>query len=101
MLDRYSSVTTIVAGCTLIEHRAACGFCALHHKLISQGILMLGGLMQSSFSVGQFVRFRKVSGRIYEIIRILPLEDEGTTLYLIRNTQGAEAIARHSEIERA
>ncbi|MCB5175821.1 MULTISPECIES: hypothetical protein [Microvirga] len=57
--------------------------------------------MQSVFSVGQFVRFRKLTGGIYEIVRVLPLVDEGAALYLLRSTQGAEAIARHHEIEKA
>jgi hypothetical protein len=77
------------------------GFVHCTIKSTRAGSYAGGGLMQSSFSVGQFVRLRKVMGRIYEIIRILPLEDDGTTLYVIRSTHGAEAVARHSEIERA
>jgi hypothetical protein len=55
----------------------------------------------SIFSVGQFVRFRKLSGGIYEVVRVLPLIDDGATLYLLRSTQGEEAVARHHEIEKA
>lgn len=57
--------------------------------------------MPSIFSVGQFVRFRKPTGGIYEVVRVLPLVDNGVTLYLLRSTQGAEAVARHHEIEKA
>jgi hypothetical protein len=89
------------ASATKLTSRWVADFVQRTIKCPTAGSFAGGGLMQSSFSVGQFVRFRKVTGRIYEIIRILPLEDGGTTLYVIRSTHGAEAVARHSEIERA
>jgi hypothetical protein len=56
--------------------------------------------MRFVYSVGQFVRFRRMAG-VYEIIRILPVMEEGGALYLIRSTQGIETIARHHEIQKA
>ena len=57
--------------------------------------------LPSIFSVGQFVRFRKLTGGIYEVVRVLPLVEDGAALYLLRSTLGAEAVARHHELEKA
>jgi len=57
--------------------------------------------LPSIFSVGQFVRFRKLTGGIYEVVRVLPLVEDGAALYLLRSTFGAEAVARHHELEKA
>lgn len=56
--------------------------------------------MQPVFSVGQFVRYRRGAG-VFEVVRILPVVEDGMALYLIRSTHGDEAIARHHEIRKA
>jgi negative regulator of sigma E activity len=57
--------------------------------------------MQSEFSVGQLVRVCKMAGRLCEVVRVLPVTEEGRHLYLIRSEQGAELIVRHHELRRA
>ena len=61
----------------------------------------LRGVMQSAFTVGQLVRVRKTTGRVCEIVRILPVTEGGRHLYLIRSEQGAELIVTHHELRRA
>jgi hypothetical protein len=57
-------------------------------------------VMQSAFIVGQLVRVRE-TGRICEVVRILPVVENGMLLYVIRSEQGAELIARQHELARA
>jgi hypothetical protein len=57
--------------------------------------------MQSVFTVGQLVRVRTMAGRLCEVVRILPVTEEGRHLYLIRSEQGAELIVSHHELSRA
>jgi hypothetical protein len=57
--------------------------------------------MQFAYIVGQLVRLRKPDSGIYEIVRVLPVADEGTALYVIRSKRGAESIAKQHEIKRA
>jgi hypothetical protein len=57
--------------------------------------------MQPLFSVGQLVRMRKAAGGICEVVRILPVVDDGIVLYVIRSEQGAEMIVRQRELGRA
>jgi len=57
--------------------------------------------MQSAFTIGQLVRVRKMGGRLCEVVRILPVTDEGRHLYLVRSEQGAELIVPHHELRRA
>jgi hypothetical protein len=57
--------------------------------------------MQPLFSVGQLVRMRQAAGRICEVVRILPVVDDGMVVYMIRSEQGAEMIVRQHELGRA
>jgi negative regulator of sigma E activity len=57
--------------------------------------------MKSVFTVGQLVRVTKIAGRLCEVVRILPVTEEGRHLYLIRSEQGAELIVSHHELRRA
>ncbi len=57
--------------------------------------------MQSAFTIGQLVRVRKTTGRVCEVVRFLPVMEEGRLLYLIRSEQGAELIVSHHELRRA
>jgi hypothetical protein len=56
--------------------------------------------MQSGFTVGQLVRVGG-TGRLFEVVRILPVTEEGRLLYLIRSEQGSELIVSHHELRRA
>lgn len=56
--------------------------------------------MRPIYSVGQFVRFRRMTS-MFEVVRILPVVEDGAALYLIRSTHGEEAIARHHELRKA
>ena len=64
-------------------------------------LILIGGVMPSVFTVGQLVRVRKTAGRVCEVVRILPVTEEGRLLYLIRSEQGAELIVSHHELKRA
>jgi hypothetical protein len=57
--------------------------------------------MQPVFTVGQLVRVRKTAGRVCEVVRVLPVTEEGRLLYLIRSEQGDELIVSHHELRRA
>jgi hypothetical protein len=61
----------------------------------------LEDVMQPLFSVGQLVRMRRAAGGIYEVVRILPVVDDGIVLYVIRSEQGADMIVRQRELGRA
>jgi hypothetical protein len=56
--------------------------------------------MQPAFVVGQLVRVRP-TGRICEVMRILPVVEDGMLLSVIRSEQGAELIVRQYELGRA
>lgn len=56
--------------------------------------------MQSAFVVGQLVRVRE-TGRLCEVVRVLPVVEDGMLLYVIRSEQGAELIVRQYELGRA
>jgi hypothetical protein len=56
--------------------------------------------MQSAFVVGQLVRV-KGTGRLCEVVRVLPVTEDGMLLYVIRSEQGAERITQHHELVRA
>jgi hypothetical protein len=56
-------------------------------------------VMQSAFLVGQLVRVRGTR-RLCEVVRILPVVEDGMLLYVIRSEQGAELIVRQSELGR-
>ncbi len=56
--------------------------------------------MPSAFAVGQLVRVRE-TGRICEVVRTLPVVENGMRLYVIRSEHGAELIAQHHELARA
>ena len=58
-------------------------------------------VMQPLFSVGQLVRMRQAAGGICEVVRILPVVDDGMILYVIRSEQGDEVIVRQHELGRA
>lgn len=60
----------------------------------------LDGVMGSAFVVGQLVRIRE-TGRICEVVRTLPVVEDGMLLYVIRSEHGAELIARHHDLARA
>ena len=62
--------------------------------------LNVESVMQSAFAVGQLVRVRG-TGRLCEVVRVLPVTEDGVLLYLIRSEQGAERITRHHELARA
>ncbi len=47
--------------------------------------------MQSAFVVGQLVRVRG-TGRLFEVVSILPVTEDGMLLYVVRREQGAERI---------
>ena len=57
-------------------------------------------VMQSAFVVGQLVRVRG-TGRLCEVVRVLPVTEDGMLLYVIRSEHGAERITRHHELARA
>jgi hypothetical protein len=57
-------------------------------------------VMQSAFVVGQLVRVRG-TGRLCEVVRVLPVTEDGMFLYVIKSEQGAERITRHHELARA
>jgi len=44
---------------------------------------------------------RKAAGGICEVVRILPVVDDGMVLYVIRSEQGTEMIVRQHELGRA
>ena len=46
-------------------------------------------VMQSAFVVGQLVRV-KGTGRLCEVVRVLPVTEDGMLLYVIRSEQGAD-----------
>jgi hypothetical protein len=56
--------------------------------------------MQSVFSIGQLIRIRRMTRRICEVVRVLPVAEDGMLLYVIRSEQGAELIARQYELGR-
>ena len=60
----------------------------------------VGSVMQSAFVVGQLVRVRG-TGPQCEVVRVLPVTEDGVLLYVIRSEQGAERITRHHELARA
>jgi hypothetical protein len=57
-------------------------------------------VMRYAFVVGQLVRVSG-TGRLYEVVRVLPVTEDGVLLYVIRSEQGAELITRHHELARA
>jgi hypothetical protein len=63
--------------------------------------LLTDSPMQDALFAGQLVRLRKPDSGIHEIVRVLPVADEGTALYLIRSRRGMESIVKQHEIKRA
>jgi hypothetical protein len=57
--------------------------------------------MRSFFSPGEFVRVRRSTSSIYEVVRILPIVDQGGALNVISNKQGAEMIVKQHQLMRA
>jgi hypothetical protein len=57
--------------------------------------------MRCFFAPGEFVRVRRSTRCIYEVVRILPILDHGTVLYVISNKQNAEMIVKQHQLMRA
>ena len=58
-------------------------------------------MMKHLFSVGQFVRARALGSGIHEVVRVLPLLDDGMRLYVVKSARGVETVARHEDLELA